>query len=238
MKPVLILTKNLLMERRIQEQLQQLNYEVFCSVQMANHIRTISQSAKVVQEFQIIIFSETMTNTEIKRLLPLMTIENKLVVRKLADEPLEQEIKELKGIGIDTWICENQSLDYLRELLAVNLIENQKKENENIVFLYQTEDSPRTLNEFKNRLTKKERKAFESLLENEGRLVSRELLCKDIWQGASNNSRLTQLSVLVKRIKAKLNEEGFQEDLIETVWGYGYRLSPKLLEFYDQEIMK
>lgn len=226
------------MEQKIQEQLQQLNYEVFCSVQMANQIRTASQTARIVQEFQMIIFSETISNEEILRLLPLVHKESKLIIRKLANEPAKQEKEEFQQMGIDAWICKDQDLDYLREHLAVNLVECQKRDTKNIVFLYQTEDSPKTLNEFKNRLTKKERMTFERLLENEGELVSRDYLCRELWQETPNNSRLTQLSVLVKRIKNKLSEEGFKEDLIETVWGCGYCLSPKLLEFYDQEIMK
>lgn len=238
MRPILILTKNLLTEQKLQEQLQHLNYEVFCSVTLLSQLRSSPNRTQMIQSYQAIIFSETLTNLDIRELLVFMPNEGNLLVRKLMHEPSKKEIEELKKMGINLWICDGEPLDLLREHLALQLSHCQKKEASNIVFLYQKDDSPKTLEDFKTRLTKKECKAFECLFAGEGELISREVLCNYIWEGAPNNSRLTQLSVLVKRLKTKLNEAGFQEELIHTVWGNGYRLSPKLVQFYKQKALE
>ena len=235
MRPILILTKNLLTEQQLQKQLQHLNYEVFCSVTLLNQLRSNSNRTHIIQNYQAVIFSETLTNLEIRKLLVVIPSEGNLLVRKLMHEPSKKETDELKKMGINMWIYDSEPLDLLREHLALHLMNCQKKEASNIVFLYQKDDSPKTLAEFKSRLTKKECKTFDCLVAGEGELISRETLCNYIWKGAPNNSRLTQLSVLVKRIKTKLNEAGFQEELIHTVWGNGYRLSPKLIHFYKQK---
>lgn len=236
MRPILVLTKNLLTEKELQEQLQHLNYEVFCSVNILRQLQNKPNQTKVIKGYQVIIFSETVTNHEIQELLLFIAAEGVLLVRKLMQEPTKQEQEELNQLGLDMWICAGGSLDILREHLASQLLNHRKKENNNIFFFYQKEDSPKTLEEFKKGLTKKEKTAFECLLTNEGSLVSREMLCQYIWNGGPNNSRLTQISVLVKRLKQKLQEAGFQEELIETVWGCGYQLSPKLMKFYNQEL--
>lgn len=238
MRPILILTKNLLTEQKLQEQLQHLNYEVFCSVNLLNQLRSSPNRTHLLQSYQAIIFSETLTNLEIRELLINMPNEGNLLVRKLMHEPNKKETDALKKMGVDLWICDSEPLDLLREHLALQLINCQRKEANNIVFLYQKEDSPKTLEDFKSRLTKKECKTFDCLFAGEGELISREVLCNYIWEGDPNNSRLTQLSVLVKRLKTKLNEAGFQEELIHTVWGNGYRISPKLIQFYKQEAME
>lgn len=237
MRPILILTKNLLIEQSLQEQLQHLNYEVFCSTSILKQLQNKPNQPEIVEGYQAIIFSETLTNMEIRDLLLFITSNDYLLIRKLVHKPSTTEQEELNQIGLDMWICEGEPVDLLREQLAQQLASVQKKENNNVFFFYQKEDSPKTLEEFKKNLTKKESKTFECLLTSEEPLVSREMLCQYIWNGGPNNSRLTQISVLIKRLKQKLQEAGFQEELIETVWGYGYQLSPKLLQFYNQELV-
>ncbi|MBO1306467.1 winged helix-turn-helix domain-containing protein [Enterococcus sp. 669A] len=238
MRPILILTKNLLTERWLQEQLQLLNYEVFCSVTMLKHLQLNPNRPKMIENYQAIIFSETLTNQEIRELQDSVDHENNLLVRKFNEEPTIKEKEVLADLAIDTWIYEDQSLDILRELLATRLSRCQSRTLNNVFFLYQKDDSPKSLMEFKSGLTKKERLAFECLMESETGQVSRDGLCHYIWKGDSNNSRLTQISVLIKRLKYKLEEAGFQNGMIETVWGYGYKLSPKLVQFYSQEAMQ
>ncbi|MGG5332578.1 helix-turn-helix domain-containing protein [Enterococcus sp. AZ163] len=233
MRPILVLTKNLLTEQTLQEQLQHLNYEVFCSVAMLEQIKQSPNRKQMIESYQAIIFSETLTDQEIRELLIYVNDENNLLVRKLIHQPSEQETEKLHQMGIDLWIFEGESLDLMREQLAIQLVSCQNKESSDVVFLYQKEHSPRSLEDFKECLSKNERLTFDCLIQENGRLVSREALCYHLWEGPPNNSRLTQISVIVKRLKLKLRNVGFHEDLIDTVWGQGYRLSPKLLQFYD-----
>lgn len=235
MRPILILTKNLLAEQKLQEDLQHLNYEVFCSINMLTQLRNKPNYFQIVQSYQAIIFSETLTNQEVKKLLIFAEPEDSLLIRKFIHEPSTTEKTEVTEMGLDTWIYQGQSLDILREHLVKNLIRFQENEDNDHFISSPKVSSPQSLEEFQSRLTKRELSTFKCLLSSEGGLVSRESLCNYLWKSEPNNSRLTQISVLIKRLKAKLKGAGFQDDLIETVWGYGYRMSPKLLEFYNYE---
>lgn len=222
----------------MQEQLQYLNYEVFCSVELIKQLKISPQQQEMTQSYQAIIFSETLSDEEIRNLLVFIGNEKGVLIRKFGHLPTAEEKDALPKIGVDTWISASQPIDLLREHLAKSLENDQKNEAKNIVFLYQKDDSPRTLADFKTSLTKKECKAFECLLASDGGVISREAMCKYLWGSTPNNSRMTQMSVLIKRLKEKLYNAGFREELIETVWGYGYKLSPKLLQFYAREIME
>lgn len=238
MRPILILTRNLLAEQRLQTQLQCLNYEVFCSVEMLKLLLQHPNNLEVIKSYQAIIFSETLTNQEVDELRGMVVHKDNLLIRKFNQEPLLDEQEELAELNIDVWIYDGQPLAILREQLSAHLARCQNKGQDNVLFLYQREDPLKTLVEFKKGLSKKERLTFECLMESETGQVSRDRLCQYLWQGDANASRLTQISVLIKRLKHKLEEIGFQEGMIETVWGYGYRLSPQLLQLYKQEAVK
>lgn len=239
MRPLLILTKNLLIEQPMQEQLQYLNYEVFCSVRLMKQLKASLNPLQLIQSYQAIIFSETLSDEEIRQLLThIGGIEDTVLIRKFGHLPAAEEKESLAKLGMNTWIYADQTADFLREHLAENLKGNPKKENPNVVFLYQKEGSSQSLNEFKAGLSKNECKVFECLLASEGGTISREEMCHHLWRNSPNNSRMSQLSVLMKRLKGKLYQAGFHEELIETVWGYGYKLSPKLLQYYAQEMIE
>lgn len=61
--------------------------------------------------------------------------------------------------------------------------------------------------------------------------LSREELCYKIWEREQNNSTMSQLSVMVKRLKEKLSKQNVEGPIIETCWGKGYKLDESV---YDQ----
>ena len=68
-----------------------------------------------------------------------------------------------------------------------------------------------------------------SLVEKGG-IVSREKLCSRLWNDEPNNSHFSQTSVLIKRIKMKLEIAGFDPEMLQTIWSSGYRLSKGVFE--------
>lgn len=225
MQPILILTKNLLVEQRLQEQLQQLNYEVLCSVQVLKRLRKDNQALK---HFQVIIFSETVTNQEITNVLTCALNENKIFFRKFSVAPSTEEQEQLRALGLTEWLAENTSVDHLRERLAETMDHLQKAEQEKVISLNQSSAvTQKLLEHFLNTLTKKEKKAFQCLQEANGEIVSREYLCQHMWGEALCHSRMSQMSVLVKNIKYKLKEAGFNDQILRTIWGSGYCLTPE-----------
>lgn len=224
MQPILILTKNLLVEKQIQEQLQQLNYEVWCSFQL---LKQVKKDPQVIDNFQVIIFSETVTNKEIMDILSQLTSEEVIFFRKFSVAPSLEEQEQLREIGVTEWLTEDISVDLLRERLAEKMNHLQLEEEQKVRSLRENTALTNQLFEnFLNTLTKKEKQSFLCLQEAHGEIVSREALCQHLWHEPLSHSRMSQLSVLVKNIKQKLKDAGFSDDLLRTIWGKGYCLMP------------
>ena len=60
------------------------------------------------------------------------------------------------------------------------------------------------------------------LMQNKGKVVSRELILEKIWDIAGNFVNDNTLTVYIKRIRQKLDT-----DLIKTVKGVGYKMEEK-----------
>ena len=79
--------------------------------------------------------------------------------------------------------------------------------------------------EFKHRLTIVEYMIIKTLLENVNQAVSKDLLIQDVWdknQSATDNALGIHISRLRKKTVTKTNKQ-----IIETIWGVGYRLNSK-----------
>ncbi|MEO1771092.1 MULTISPECIES: winged helix-turn-helix domain-containing protein [Enterococcus] len=227
MGSILVLTKNLLVEQQLQEQLQRLNYEVYCSTEFLDQLLMGNAIDPIFPIYQAVILSETISNQEIQQILEHLLSQNRAVLRKFASDPSAKEKEQLKLIGIHDYLVEGNTLDQLREQLVeklgtvgcyphkTDLIHQMKKRN---------------LRDIKIKFSKMEKKTLQRLTESQGESVSRQEMCEALWNDVPNNSHLSQLSLLIKRVKHKLEKGGFEEEAIETIWGYGYRLSPDILE--------
>lgn len=225
MRLILLLTKNILVEQRLQEQLQQLNYEVLCSVQVFQQLR---KEGRVMMDHQVVIFSETISNKEIAEILPKLVSGNVAVFRKFSMAPSVEEQEQLRELGLTEWLTDNIPLDQLRERLADKMEEVQQTEEAQKLSVYQHSAMTEKLQEqFMKNLTKREKQVFLYLQEANGEIVSREELCEYLWHEPLGHSRMSQLSVIVKKIKHKLAEAGFSDDLLRTIWGSGYCLTPE-----------
>lgn len=226
MQLILLLTKNLLIEQRLQEKLHQLNYEVLSSVQIFQQLK---EGKPVTIDHQVVIFGETISNKEITGLLPKFASDKVVCIRKCNQEPSLEEQEQLGALGIRKWISTETPLDQLRECLAEQMEQVHQSQEEQQLSLHQhsviTENK---LEIFLKSLTKKEKQVFLYLQEAKGRIISREDLCDYLWQEELNHSRMSQLSSLIKNIKKKLAVADFSGDLLRTIWGSGYCLT---LEF-------
>lgn len=137
---------------------------------------------------------------------------------------LTKKEAQLKNSCFDGWISTDWSIDVLREQLAEKLPNNPKEER-GIVFLYSNKKYPGDIVKLRGRLTKREKMLLECLVEAKGEPVSREEICSKLWHTLTTNSSLSQSSVLVKRLKSKLEMAGYDPEIIQTVWGRGYYLT-------------
>lgn len=223
MQPILILTKNLIVEQPLQNDLQQLGYEVFCTKELLNKIRISVNAPYLFQPYPIIILSGTLSNFEIKEFIQFLNNENQIVLRKFLQTPTLEEENQLEELGINDWFDADQSLDSLREKLGTHLNQlmiNSKLRGEN----YQECGIAERLESFDKQLTKKERALFNHLMKSKNNILSRAELCSYLWQDKPNNSHLSQLSLMVQHIKRKLRDCGINDIRIETSWGKGYQL--------------
>ena len=79
---------------------------------------------------------------------------------------------------------------------------------------------------FKNRepieLSKTEQKLLRVLCENKGKVLKREYLIDVVWQGDTEFVDAHALTVAIKRLRDKLEDDVQKPKYIKTVYGIGY----------------
>lgn len=75
-------------------------------------------------------------------------------------------------------------------------------------------------------LTPKEFKILAALAENPGMVLSREQLVEEAW-GREFVGETSSITVFIKKLRAKIEDDPTEPRIIETVWGIGYRLDPE-----------
>lgn len=235
MPPILILTKNLLVDQPLQNDLQQLGYEVFCTTEFLRKIQSSEKNLYLVRPYSVIILSGTLSNQEIQALQSSLTGEPHVILRKFIQPPTVEEKTQLKELNMHDWFDSTSSLDSLREKLSTQLTrmnEEQKKRSSKDYL----QNRDRRLKQLDKRLSKKERQLFQFLMTSESAIVSRTELCHCMWKDVPNNSHLSQLSLMVQRIKGKMEACGIEDIEIETLWGRGYKVSSSLDELNELSI--
>lgn len=229
MKNILLLTKSLISEQAIEQQLQQLDCEVYVSKRVLENCLYDEVDLSLLQSFEIIVVSETISNNELSWLLPAISESKCFIIRKSDSLMNEEAKKDWKKQGVFSWIKTENTLEELRESIDdVMSVKNKMSRTPNIISM-RRKGQKREMNALA--LTHKERKLLTLLFHANGGTVSREDLSLKLWNQAPCNSTMTQLSTLTARLKIKLAEQGIYGDLLQTVWGVGYKL---LDDFYDQ----
>ena len=247
MNQVLILTKNILTEQEIQQKLQALNYEVYCSARILETSCQQLGTSDFFRFFQYVILSETICESEIMELVPLLRKSAIRIIRKVESKVTEMDHQYLEEALIHAIISNEDSVDELRECLYAlkNQRNEQSYENRKYVQLsdkvslirpnvlqkevHTPEDNYQFL-EVLHHLSTTETKILSILLEAGNQVVTRETICHQIWNEDVNKSHLASLSSTVTRIKTKFETTNLANKAIQTLWGKGYRINPELLD--------
>lgn len=75
-------------------------------------------------------------------------------------------------------------------------------------------------------LTPKEFKILATLAASPGTVLSREQLVEAAW-GPEFVGETSSITVFIKKLRAKIEDDPTEPRIIETVWGIGYRLDPE-----------
>lgn len=224
MGQILLLTKNTLNEQQFEQNLLQLGHEIFLSSSLIEELLLDNIPSDFFKMFELVILSETIDNSETKDLLKKITRFSLRILRKSNEQIEDSVIQEWKELGIDDWIAINPETELLREKVSCKRTVKAGK----IVFLPTIKEK---IPLSSVSLTTTERKFFTILYDQQNNILSREELCYKIWEREQNNSTMSQLSVMVKRLKEKLSKQNVEGPIIETCWGKGYKLDESV---YDQ----
>lgn len=249
MNQVLILTKNILAEQDIQQKLQALNYEVYCSAKtLENCIREVN-SSELFNHFQFIILSETICESEVMEIIQLIGDHSIRVIRKVEEKVTEMDHQYLEEEVLHAIISNEDSVDELRECLyALKKYQGSKEpaykspkyvqlsDKVSLIkpnVLQQNAASPEENYQFLevlHHLSQTETKILFILVQAGNKVVTREAICHKIWNEEVNKSHLASLSSTITRIKTKFEQTNLSHKAIQTLWGKGYRINPELLD--------
>lgn len=140
----------------------------------------------------------------------------------------DMEIDEVTGLelGGDDYITKPFSLMVLRARVSV-LLRRGKKENkdEKITignFYFDFSSMKFYKNDIKIEFSKTEQKLLKILLTNKGNILKRSTLIDKVWTDDANFVDENALSVTIKRLRNKLEDNPVKPKYIQTVYGIGY----------------
>lgn len=211
---VLILTKCVFAEEELIKKLNLLGYEVFCSSHLLEVLIEDTKNYPVINYFPNIIFSETISDDEVSQVAKNEDIKDSILFRKattFSKNHHEYENDKFNFLFMD------DSLEEIGEKLRKNHAQYQESSKPNLLS-FNIKDIDSMLF-----LSNQERQVFEILYNAKGKVISREDICNKIWAQVTN-SNLAQTSTIVRRIKVKLEDSGFVNCDLQTIWGKGYRI--------------
>lgn len=240
MTRILVLTKNVLTELELQAQLQQLNYEVFVSSSIYTQLCYQMPITHEIQGFQLIMFSETLTDDEIKQAMPVLLESERPLVQRVDDEGVEDDeaasFREENGlIPCSRALSLRECRQFLEDLIkheVSSFLEKESYRSEN-----RTLGGQRALPLLQHvSLTKIEHEILDVLYAAHGKLVTKEVLCDEVWGQSLTKSRQVQIYTCVGRLKDKLQALKPNILFIGTQRSIGYFLTPAFFEHFEMDL--
>lgn len=141
----------------------------------------------------------------------------------LTANDLETDIVTGLELGADDYITKPFSLMVLRARVNTQLRKAQKTAALTLgPFRFDFEAMEFFKNETSVELSKTEQKLLRLLVESRGQTLSREVLVDRLWSDGADFVDENALSVTVRRLRAKLEDEPSKPQHIRTVYGIGY----------------
>lgn len=142
---------------------------------------------------------------------------------------MELDIVTGLELGADDYITKPFSLMVLRArvMVALRRLENKKSNNkitiDNLILDFDKMEFTKDNN--KINLSKTEQKLLKMLITNKGRVLTREQLIDNVWDNDSEFVEENALTVNIKRLREKIEDNKSKPKYIKTVYGIGYIFS-------------
>lgn len=229
MKQLIVLTKNIFAEMKLQEKLQLLGYEVFVSNYILEALLQ-KKNLSCLNNFRIVIFGESVSNEEMIQILAMLP-KNIFTFRIDEATPTAERKEFLESKGLNNWLQSNMSINELRETLADIIFCEVVVEHESVGL----ELTSQKLHNLVFSLSGREKRIFKLLLLADGQKLTRHELSTHLWNGEVTNSTLSQLSQSIKLIRRKMDRFKINKNLLQTEWRSGYALSSEIANNLDAE---
>ncbi|MHC5372252.1 winged helix-turn-helix domain-containing protein [Enterococcus sp. LJL120] len=228
MKSILILTKNILAETQLEQQLKTLGYEVFCSTDVLESI-LLGYGPRYFSLFEVIFISSTICDDEAKIIIEDNSDKIKFYRIEDFDEE-EPNAESWKRVGVTGLIRANCPTKILRELLSEKKDPNYDNNFASDAYL---EKNNKIINFdiFLSTLSAKEKDIFEILTSLNGTFITRDDLSIKLW-GEVKASNLAQLSQIISRIRTKIEKNNLESSYLITNWRKGYALSKDFFQSF------
>ncbi len=142
---------------------------------------------------------------------------------------MELDIVTGLELGADDYITKPFSLMVLRArvMVALRRLENKNSNNkitvDNLILDFDKMEFTKDNN--KINLSKTEQKLLKMLIKNKGRVLTREQLIDNVWDNDSEFVEENALTVNIKRLREKIEDNKSKPKYIKTVYGIGYIFS-------------
>lgn len=142
---------------------------------------------------------------------------------------MELDIVTGLELGADDYITKPFSLIVLRArvMVALRRLENKNSNNkitiDNLILDFDKMEFTKDNN--KINLSKTEQKLLKMLITNKGRVLTREQLIDNVWDNDSEFVEENALTVNIKRLREKIEDNKSKSKYIKTVYGIGYIFS-------------
>lgn len=153
------------------------------------------------------------------------------IIREKSDIPIimltarDSEIDEVKGleIGLDDYITKPFSLSVLKARVKVAI---RKKSNNKVIYSNGIKLDQKLLKVYKNKecleLSSVEYKLLSYLIENKGQILLKEQILHHIWDIEENYVDDNIVSVNIRRLRVKVEDDPSNPKYIKTAYGMGY----------------
>lgn len=239
-KSILVLTNNILAERDFEMKVLSLNIEIYVSKNLVDQLLYDGNAVALLPYFDAIIFSESLNDREVERLLSCIRNSRALIKRTtLIRKDLPTENRKIKRLffeyGLEIWMRPDIGLSDLREDLCRHFdcpISSSRIANIESMAVYRGEPILSNISyenggyreQLERTLSNQERIFLNLLLEQKTESTSKKALVNCIWPDAEMGSKNAQLSILVRNLKEKIRYSGFFDSSITTIRGVGYRV--------------